>query len=158
TTGPAPLPVTFTNASTGSISQWTWSFGDGTPNSTAQNPQHTYSKMGTYTVSLMVSGLGGSNTIIKANLITVQINRTGLVAAYSFDEASGTMVTDASGYGNNGTINGATWTTAGKFGGALAFNGANNWITVNDAPALDLTRGMTLEAWVYPTGGPGRWR
>src|SRR5262245_42672989 len=101
TTGPAPLPVTFTNASTGSISQWTWSFGDGTPNSTAQNPQHTYSKMGTYTVSLTVSGLGGSNTIIKANLITVQINSTGLVAAYSFDEASGTMVTDASGYGNN---------------------------------------------------------
>ena len=47
----------------------------------------------------------------------------GLVAAYGFDEGSGTTVTDASGNGNNGTITNATWATTGKYGKALQFNG-----------------------------------
>ncbi len=78
----------------------------------------------------------------------------GLVAAYAFNEGSGTTVADASGNGNNGTINGATWTT-GKFGQALLFNGSSALVTVNDAASLDLTNGMTLEAWVYPTAVSG---
>ena len=45
------------------------------------------------------------------------------VAAYGFDEGSGTTLPDTSGNGNNGTINGATWTTTGKYGAALSFNG-----------------------------------
>ncbi|MGZ4392530.1 MAG: hypothetical protein ACXVRK_10510, partial [Gaiellaceae bacterium] len=48
---------------------------------------------------------------------------TGLVAAYAFDEGSGATVTDQSGNGNNGTLTTTTWTTAGKYGGALSFNG-----------------------------------
>ena len=55
---------------------------------------------------------------------------------------------DRSGRGHTGTISGATWTTAGRFGGALAFDGVNDWVTVADTAALDLTTGMTLEAWV----------
>ena len=74
----------------------------------------------------------------------------GLVAAYHFDETTGTMATDVSGNGNHGTINGATRTT-GKFGQALSFNGSSNWITIPDADSLDLTNGMALSAWVYPT-------
>src|SRR5947209_5299085 len=49
----------------------------------------------------------------------------GLVAAYGFDEGSGTRVADASGNGNSGTISNATWSTAGKYGGALQFNGSS---------------------------------
>src|SRR5207244_3790164 len=75
----------------------------------------------------------------------------GLVAAYGFNEGSGTVVNDASGTGNNGTINGATWTTSGKYGNALTFNGTNARVTINNAASLQLTSGMTLEAWVYPT-------
>src|SRR5207244_5517575 len=41
TSGPAPLPVQLTDASTGSMSTWAWSFGDGT-SSTAQSPQYPY--------------------------------------------------------------------------------------------------------------------
>jgi len=52
------------------------------------------------------------------------LGQTSLAAAYSFDEGFGTTVADTSGRGNTGTITGATWTTAGKFGGALTFNGA----------------------------------
>jgi hypothetical protein len=75
----------------------------------------------------------------------------GLVASYSFNEGSGTTLIDRSGTGHTGTIAGAAWTTQGKFGGALSFDGINDWVTVNDANALDLTTGMTLEAWVRPT-------
>jgi glucose/arabinose dehydrogenase len=82
----------------------------------------------------------------------------GLVAAYGFNEGTGTRVTDASGNGNTGTISGATWTTSGKYGKALSFNGSGAVVTVNDAPSLDLTTGMTLMAWVYPTTTSGGWR
>ena len=48
-----------------------------------------------------------------------------LVAAYGFNEGSGSTVADASGNGDTGTISNATWTTAGKYGNALVFNGTN---------------------------------
>jgi hypothetical protein len=80
----------------------------------------------------------------------------GLVAAYSFDAGSGTILADVSGNGRTGTISGATWTT-GRYGSALSFDGANDWVTVADATSLDLTTGMTLMAWVNPTALSG-WR
>ena len=82
----------------------------------------------------------------------------GLVAAYNFNEGNGTTVNDASGNGNNGAINGATWTTYGKYGNALSFNGSNSRVTVPDSASLHLTTGMTLEAWVYPTTVSSAWR
>jgi chitodextrinase len=81
-----------------------------------------------------------------------------LVAAYGFEEGSGSTVADASGNGNTGTISGATWTTAGRFGNALNFNGTSSRVTIPDAGSLHLTGGMTLEAWVNPNDVPSRWR
>src|SRR5437870_3453171 len=81
----------------------------------------------------------------------------GLVAAYSFDDGNGTTVTDLSGNGNTGTISGASWTSQGKFSNALTFDGISNWVTVNDSDSLELSGGMTLEAWAYPTAAPGTW-
>jgi hypothetical protein len=83
---------------------------------------------------------------------------SGLVAAYGFNEGSGTVVNDVSGHGNNGTISGATWTTSGKYGNALSFNGTNALVTINNAASLQLTSAMTLEAWVYPTTVDSAWR
>jgi hypothetical protein len=82
----------------------------------------------------------------------------GLVAAYGFNEGSGSTVADASGNGHTGTISGATWTTAGKFGRALVFDGVNDLVSIADSNLLDLTSGMTLMAWVSPTGGLSGWR
>jgi len=79
------------------------------------------------------------------------------VAAYGFNEGFGTIVTDASGNGNTGTIGTATWTTSGKYGNALSFNGTSARVTVNDSNSLDLTTRMTLEAWLFPTA-VGGWR
>jgi hypothetical protein len=80
---------------------------------------------------------------------------SGLVAAYHFNEGSGPTLTDRSGSGNHGSITNATWTTSGKYGKALVFNGTSSWVTIADAPTLDLTTGMTLEAWIYPTRTSG---
>ena len=81
-----------------------------------------------------------------------------LIAAYAFDEGAGDAVTDASGLGNHGTITGPTWTPSGRFGGALTFDGVNDLITIADADSLDLTTGMTLEAWVNPSAVTRKWR
>lgn len=90
-------------------------------------------------------------------LVPVQAHAQGLVAAYSFNEGTGTTVTDLSGNGNNGTISGATWNAAGRYSGALSFDGVNDMVTIPDAASLDLTTGMTLEAWIRPTSNAG-WR
>lgn len=82
----------------------------------------------------------------------------GLVAAYSFNEGSGTAALDASGQANHGTTASTAWTTAGKFGGALTFNGSSSRVTVPDALSLHLTSAMTLEAWVRPTAVSSAWR
>ena len=70
----------------------------------------------------------------------------------------GTTAADATGKGHTGTISGATWSTAGKNGGALSFDGVNDWVTVADANDLDLSNGMTLSAWVNPTGAGADWQ
>jgi hypothetical protein len=81
------------------------------------------------------------------------------VAAYNFDDGGGPMLADHSGRANHGTLSGATWTTLGKFGGALSFDGVDDWVTVANSSSLSLSTGMTLEAWVFPTAnGGGTWR
>ena len=106
----------------------------------------------TYTIS---DGQGGVDTARVT--VTVLPNRAAsLVAAYNFNEGTGTTVTDRSGHSNTGTTRGTTWTTAGKFGGALVFNGTDAWVTVADAASLRLTTAMTLAAWVFPTTTTGK--
>ena len=72
TNGAAPLIVSFTDASTGSITNRLWNFGDGDISSSA-SPTHVYTNVGpvSFTVSLTVRGPTGSNTLIRSALITV---------------------------------------------------------------------------------------
>ena len=113
---------------------------------------------GTYSGNVRVDsgGASGSPATIPVTL-TVSPPSTGLVGAWGFNETAGTTANDASGAGNPGTLSGPTRTTAGKYGSALAFDGVNDLVTVADANSLDLTTGMTLEAWVRPTAG-GNWK
>jgi PKD repeat protein len=87
TTGVAPLAVTFSDQSSGEIDSWKWDFGDGGTSSAAQ-AVWTYQVPGTYTVSLTVSGPGGSDTLTKQQLISV----SGLapVADFAASTRSGT--------------------------------------------------------------------
>lgn len=73
-----------------------------------------------------------------------------LVGAWGFDEAGGATTADSSGHRHTGRLAGAT-RVAGRFGRGLRFDGRDDWVTVADRAALDLTDGMTLEAWVQPT-------
>jgi RHS repeat-associated protein len=83
---------------------------------------------------------------------------SGLVAAYGFEEGAGPSVADSSGNANTGTISGATWTSSGKYGNALSFDGTNDNIGIADSNSLDLTSAMTLSAWVKLDTIPGRWQ
>ncbi len=64
-----PVPggtVSFTSsatASNGSITGYSWNFGDG-GSSTAADPSHVYAAAGTYTITLTVTQTGGGNTTV----------------------------------------------------------------------------------------------
>ncbi len=69
TSGPSPLTVKFTNQSTGIITSYNWSFGDG-QTSTDPNPTHQFVAVGTYNVILGLVGPGGTSFVTRK--ITVQ--------------------------------------------------------------------------------------
>ncbi|WP_211530774.1 PKD domain-containing protein [Methanocalculus chunghsingensis] len=68
--GNAPLSISFSDLSSGTIDEWHWMFGDG-GESTLENPVYSYTTPGIYTVSLMVRNGGGSDTITKSDYINL---------------------------------------------------------------------------------------
>jgi len=70
TNGLAPLTVNFTNFTIGTVTSYSWNFGDGATNS-SMNPAHTYTNAGNYTVTLTANGPGGKSAMIKPALILV---------------------------------------------------------------------------------------
>ncbi len=70
TVGVAPMVVVFNSASTGEPSSFEWDFGDGAERSGA-SAVWTYTQPGTYSVSLTVTGVGGSDRVTKTSLIQV---------------------------------------------------------------------------------------
>jgi glucose/arabinose dehydrogenase/regulation of enolase protein 1 (concanavalin A-like superfamily) len=85
----------------------------------------------------------------------------GLVAWWRFDEGSGTLALDATGFGRDGTLTEPLpqWETAGRIGGSLRFTGAlNQSVTVPDHPSLNPTAAVTVATWVYPLDWAGNRR
>lgn len=70
TAGAAPLTVEFAATTSGLITQYAWDFGDGNT-ATEAKPVHTYTAIGTYTVSLTVTSIYGEDSLTKTDLITV---------------------------------------------------------------------------------------
>jgi hypothetical protein len=119
---------------------------------TAAVPSTTSTSRSTTTSSSSSSSSSSSTTTSSTSSTIATTIPQGLVGGWSFDEGSGSVARDESGYGNDASITGAVYTASGRFGGALSFDGNGDWVTVPDASSLDLTSAMTLEAWVHPTG------
>lgn len=73
---------------------------------------------------------------------------SGLVGWWKLDDGAGTTAIDSSDYENHGTlVNGPSWTT-GQLGGALNFDGTNDYVDFGNDESLQITDELTIAAWV----------
>ena len=103
TSGYAPLSVQFTDHSQ-NADRGNWDFGDGN-HSIDQNPSHTYSVAGTYTVNLIVSNADGTSS--KTATITVQVQSSSSGDSNSGDSKSGGSSGGSSQSGGGGGAGGS---------------------------------------------------
>jgi PKD repeat protein len=174
TNGISPLTVTFTNQSTGATS-YLWNFGDGNTSSLS-NLTHTYTNAGNYSVTLVASGAGGTNSLTLTNYVVVtNAPPPPVVADFAADQANGgapllvnftNLSTGATNYlwdfgdGNSSTLLNPTntYTNAGSYSvtlGATGPGGTNaitltNYILVTNLPTPPVTADFTAG----PTNGP----
>ncbi|MFZ3031617.1 MAG: LamG domain-containing protein [Candidatus Moraniibacteriota bacterium] len=108
-----------------------------------------YNRALTATEIQSLYALGGGtkvNSSISQNQGTGRID-SGLAGYWAMDEGSGTSATDASTNGNTGTLtNGPTWTT-GQVGGAVTFDGTDDYIDVGTAGLTSPTK-LSGAAWI----------
>jgi hypothetical protein len=71
-----------------------------------------------------------------------------------FEEGKGDVTVDQSGNGIEGVLKGAEWTKDGKIGNALSFQGAAH-VEFPEVPELNITKAITLEAWIFPLNVQG---
>ena len=120
TTGMSPLTVSFRDTTPQKTSAWLWDFGDGTTSS-GQNPVHTYTLPGTYTVTFTASDASGIVSYQKENYIRVMTN----LSVTRIDPVNGIK---------NSTI--PITITGGNFTGAMTANFIRGAIVI---PVTDVT-------------------
>jgi prepilin-type N-terminal cleavage/methylation domain-containing protein len=104
-------------------------------------------------ISKMVNDGGFEPTLYEVGSdLFIPSPHSGLVSYWSFDEGTGTIAYDLSGYGNNGTLYNFTGTsgwTIGKIGKALNFDGADDYIEVTNVKGLSSGNMVhTISAWI----------
>lgn len=76
----------------------------------------------------------------------------GVIGAWAFYEGTGTVLTDLSGNGNNGTLNGCTW-KGEKAGWALGFNGSSDYVSIPNVSSLQIgNKPLGVAFWLKATG------
>jgi hypothetical protein len=113
----------------------------------------------------------GNNGVLDADAKVVESSRSASVAAgqdqvnkliawWRLDEADGNDVADSSGNGHAGRLVGnPRWQPAGgKVAGALAFDGAGDFVQIGDEPAFDLAGPLTMSAWIKVNSFDKRWQ
>jgi subtilisin family serine protease len=114
--------------------------------STASPVNKCYSGSSEVTCTPEMTGAG----VVNAYKAYLYVKPPSLVSYWKLDENSGTTAFDSTPNKNDGTINGATW-TSGKSWSALQFDGINDYVRVKDSNSLDMTNAITISAWIYPT-------
>ncbi|KAA3661319.1 MAG: PKD domain-containing protein, partial [Calditrichaeota bacterium] len=129
TSGEAPLLVNFTGSnssdSDGSITSYSWNFGDGN-NATTANPSHTYSSAGNYTATLTVTDDDGATDNAQ---VTISVNsppNEPPTAVVSADPTSGEAPLTVNFTGSNSSdSDGSIATYAWTFGDGITANTAD---------------------------------
>lgn len=98
--GQSPLLVDFTDNSTGAVSYY-WTFGDG-DTSTLAEPMHTYEADGEYTITLIVTGIGGCTSTISQNISVIVTTLNISVSLVEATDDNGRLYLSAL-IGNKGT-------------------------------------------------------
>lgn len=102
-----PATVNFSNSATNGSGPYTvyWDFGDGTSPSTSNNPSHTYSSSGTYTVTLVtMDARGCKDTVVKTNYIKVHANNASFNGPTSACDSSNSSFSNTSSGVTGGTL------------------------------------------------------
>lgn len=106
------LAVDFTDMSTdadGSVSTWSWDFGDGTT-ATTQNTSHAYAVSGTYVVTLTVMDNDGEEDSASQQVTVVDSGgNTSPVAAFSYNCSARSCLFDSSGSSDDAGIVSWSW-------------------------------------------------
>src|SRR5690606_33710965 len=117
--------VDFTDTSSGTPIDWTWTFdGAATANSTAQNPTNVcYDTPGSYSVTLLVAdALGNDDELVSVNLMVISDCSSGPVASFTASETT-ICVDDCVDFTDTSIGNPVNWTWT--FDGALTANSAD---------------------------------
>ena len=72
----------------------------------------------------------------------------GLVGHWTFDDGKGSLARDLSGRDNHGMIRGGANWVQGRMGGALKFDGRDDFVEIPNERAFDLTGSVTISAWI----------
>jgi glucose/arabinose dehydrogenase len=111
--------------------------------STATNAAHTLAAR----ARDAAGGVTTSSTV-SVTVTNVAPPAGGPAASYAFDDGAGVTAVDASGHALNGTLtNGPTW-GIGKYGTAIALDGANDYVDLQNPAGLRITGSMTISAWI----------
>ena len=104
--------------------------------------------LGTYVLRLTATGDGV--TVTQDVTVTVGAGdvTSGLMAAWAFDEGSGTTAADSSGNNRTATLQtGSGWTASGHTNSAITFNGTTGKASFT---CVDTDK-ITVAAWIYQT-------
>ncbi len=100
-----------------------------------------------------LDSLNASYNDLLNRVETLEYPKAGFVGGWKLDEAGGQVAYDESGNGNDGRIYGANWVD-GKLGGALVFDGKDDYVEVMHSPTLYFAS-ITVMAWVKIIEFPG---
>lgn len=106
---------------------------------------------GKHTGSVLFNDLTNGATVTRKVILDLKANRLG--GHWRLDETTGSAAADSSGSWVDGSLQGCTFDTnsaAGKFGGALLLDGADDHIALPTIQA-GLSDGLTVSIWAYPT-------
>ena len=117
------------------------------------------SQDGVYDITFVATDSAGLSASTTTQISVLTSETSGLVDWWKFDETNGTTAADSAGtdpgtlvdFSFNGTTSG--WTT-GMIGGALAFDGVSNYVSLNSSQ-VSLTNDFSVSTWINPRNASG---